>query len=324
MRPRLENFDHAAKPTQYDANGLTRAAFLRMTASILACRLGSISALADTEDKMLKRTIPSSGEQLPAIGLGTWQVFDVGTDKASRAPLSEVLETLWNAGGSVVDSSPMYGRAEGVAGDLIAAANARDKTFIATKVWTRGRVDGIAQMERSMQLMKTGKTIDLMQVHNLVDYKTHLDTLRGWKADGRVRYIGVTHYTPSAFDDLAAVLRSEKLDFVQLNYAVDDRAAEKVLLPLAADKGIAVLVNRPFGGGGALRRLKGKPLPDFAAQIGATSWAQLLLKFILAHPAVTCAIPGTSKPSHMADNVKAAMGSLPDAALRERIASAVA
>lgn len=271
---------------------------------------------------MQTRPIPSTGQALPVIGVGTWQGFDVGTGAAERGPLAQVLDALYAAGGSVVDSSPMYGRSEGVAGDLIEAKGARAKTFIATKVWTRGKAEGITQMERSMALLKSGKTIDLMQVHNLVDYKTHLDTLRGWKKDGRVKYIGVTHYTPSAFGELEAVLRSEKLDFVQLNYAVDDRAAEKVLLPLAADKGIAVLVNRPFGGGGALRSLKGKALPAFAAEIGCTSWAQLLLKFILAHPAVTCAIPGTAKPEHMADNVKAGMGALPDAALREKIAAA--
>lgn len=306
-----------------ETGGLTRAAFVRLTGAALASGLWPLRVLAaNSEEHMLTRPIPSSGQALPAIGLGTWQVFDVGSDQAARAPLAQVLDTLFMAGGSVVDSSPMYGRAEAVAGDLIAAANARDKAFIATKVWTTGRAEGIAQMERSMGLLKSGKTIDLMQVHNLVDYKTHLDTLRGWKADGRVKYIGVTHYTASAFDDLEAVLRSEKLDFVQLNYAADDRAAEKILLPLAADKGIAVLVNRPFGGGGALRRLKNKPLPDFAAETGATSWAQLLLKFILAHASITCAIPGTAKPAHMADNVKAAMGTLPDAAMREKIAAA--
>lgn len=273
---------------------------------------------------MHTRPIPSTGQALPVIGLGTWQGFDVNSEPSSRAPLAQVLNTLFDQGGSVVDSSPMYGRSEEVAGDLLAAAKARDKAFIATKVWTRGRAEGIAQMERSMALLRAGKTIDLMQVHNLIDYKVHLDTLRGWKADGRVKYIGVTHYTPSAFDELEAVLRAEKLDFVQLNYAADDRAAEAKLLPLAADKGIAVLVNRPFGGGGALRRLKDKPLPDFAADIGATSWAQLLLKFIVAHPAVTCAIPGTAKPAHMADNAKAGHGTIPDAAMRERIATAVA
>ena len=324
----LTNDDERYHPRpEYQASGLTRAAVLRLAGGLVASGLvmpglWPFAAHANSEDQMLTRPIPSSGQPLPVIGLGTWQVFDVGSDPAARAPLAQVLETLFNAGGSVVDSSPMYGRAEGVAGDLIAAAHARGKAFIATKVWTRGRADGIAQMERSMALLKAGTTIDLMQVHNLVDYKTHLDTLRGWKADGRVKYIGVTHYTPSAFDELEAVLRAEKLDFVQLNYAVDDRAAEKVLLPLAADKGIGVLINRPFGGGGALRRLKGKPLPDFAGQIGATSWAQLLLKFIIAHPAITCAIPGTAKPTHMADNVKAGTGTLPDVAMREKIAAA--
>lgn len=301
---------------------LSRAQVLRLGAGfIAAAALPHTSALA--EETMQTRPIPASGQPLPVIGLGTWQGFDVGTGAAERAPLGEVLDALYAAGGSVVDSSPMYGRSEGVAGDLIDAKGARDKTFIATKVWTRGRAEGIAQMEQSMALLKSGKTIDLMQVHNLVDYKTHLDTLRGWKKDGRVKYIGVTHYTPSAFAELEAVLRAETLDFVQLNYAVSDRAAEKTLLPLAKDKGVAVLVNRPFGGGSTLRGLKDKPLPDFASEIGCTSWAQLLLKFILAHPAITCAIPGTAKPKHMADNVKAGMGALPDNAMREKIASAI-
>lgn len=299
----------------------TRAQVLRLSAGFIAASALPIP-FAIAEEKMQTRPIPSSGQPLPVIGVGTWQGFDVGSDKAERTPLGEVLETLYAAGGSVVDSSPMYGRSEGVAGDLIAAKGARAKTFIATKVWTRGKAEGIAQMEQSMALLQSGRTIDLMQVHNLVDYKTHLDTLRGWKKEGRVKYIGVTHYTPSAFGELEAVLRAETLDFVQLNYAVSDRAAEKALLPLAKDKGVAVLVNRPFGGGGTLRGLQGKPLPAFAAEIGCTSWAQLLLKFILAHPAVTCAIPGTAKPKHMADNVKAGMGALPDNALREKIAIA--
>jgi diketogulonate reductase-like aldo/keto reductase len=302
---------------------LTRAQVLRLGAGLAG--LAALPApFAFAEEIMQTRPIPSSGQPLPVIGLGTWQGFDVGTGADERKPLSDVLAALYTAGGSVVDSSPMYGRSEGVAGDLIEASGARPKTFIATKVWTRGKAEGIAQMEQSMALLKSGKTIDLMQVHNLVDYKTHLDTLRGWKMDGRVKYIGVTHYTPSAFAELEAVLRAEPLDFVQLNYAVNDRAAEKTLLPLAKDKGIAVLVNRPFGGGGTLRGLKGKPLPDFAAEIGCTSWAQVLLKFILAHPAVTCAIPGTAKPQHMADNVKAGMGAPPDGTMREKIAAATA
>lgn len=302
---------------------ITRAAFLKGGLATGAAAVLPRGLKADqNEGRMQTRKIPSSGEELPVIGLGTWQVFDVGSGSAERAPLAEVLKALYAAGGSVVDSSPMYGLSEGVAGDLIENLGARQKTFIATKVWTRGKAEGVAQMQRSLQLFKTDK-IDLMQVHNLLDYKAHLDTLSGWKQEGRVRYVGVTHYTPSAFAELEAVLRSEKLDFVQLDYAANDRAAEKVLLPLCQDKGIAVLVNRPFGGGGLMRRLKGVPLPDFASEVGATSWAQLLLKFIIAHPAITCAIPGTAKPEHMADNVKAGMGVLPDKKMRERIASAV-
>ena len=203
---------------------------------------------------------------------------------------------LRDAGGKVFDSSPMYGRAEAVLGDLLADAPDPGHTFIATKVWTRGRQAGITQMERSFALLKA-KRIDLMQVHNLLDWETHLGTLRRWKQDGRIRYLGVTHYTASAYDELEAVMRKETLDFVQLNYSLDDRAAERKLLPLAADRGIAILVNVPFGGGGLLRRLGNRPLPDWAGEIGCTSWAQILLKFVLAQPAVTCVIPGHGQSS---------------------------
>lgn len=305
------------------AHDISRAVFLRGAAAAVAASAVGFSTEAKAGTIMLTRTIPSSGKPLPVIGLGTWQTFDVGTDTAERAPLGDVLKALFEAGGSVIDSSPMYGRSEAVVGDLLDGAQSRDKAFLATKVWTRGKSNGIEQMERSFTLMRT-KHIDLMQVHNLADWQIHLDTLKGWKADGRVSYLGVTHYTPSAFDELEAVMRAEKLDFVQLNYAIDDRAAEKKLLPLALDKGIAVLVNRPFGGGGALGRLKGKALPAFASELGCTSWAQVLLKFIVSHPAITCAIPGTRKPEHMKDNLQAGMGTLPDAAMREKIAEAAA
>ena len=197
-----------------------------------------------------------------------------------------------------------------------------DKAFLATKVWTQGRGAGIRQMEESMRLLKDQR-LDLMQIHNLVDWKAHLATLRAWKAEGRIRYLGITHYTPSAHDQLEAVMRAETLDFVQLDYALDDRAAEKRLLPLAADRGIAVIVNRPFGGGGLLGRLRDRPLPAWAAEIGCETWAQVLLKFCLGHPAVTCVIPGTRRPEHMADNARAGVGRLPDAALRARMASAL-
>lgn len=273
--------------------------------------------------KMLTRPIPSSGEPLPAIGCGTWQTFHVGASPAERAPLAEVLRILFEAGGSVIDSSPMYGPAESVAGDLLVQLKARDKAFIATKVWTTGREQGIAQMKQSMTRFRTDR-IDLMQVHNLVDRRTHLATLRAWKGEGRIRYLGVTHYTASAYDDLEAVMRAESLDFVQLNYAMNDRAAERRLLPLAADRGIAVVVNQPFGGGDLLRSLIGRPLPDWAAEIDCASWAQILLKFVLSHPSVTCVIPGTGKPEHMRDNVRAGMGRMPDPAMRERMAASIA
>ena len=271
---------------------------------------------------MQARKIPSTGESLPVVGCGTWRTFDVGAAPAERAPLAEVLRVLFDAGGSVIDSSPMYGKAEGVVGDLLAAAGTRDKAFLATKVWTSGREAGIAQMEQSFQRLRTPR-IDLLQVHNLVDWRTHLATLRDWKAQGRIRYIGITHYTASAYAEVEAVLRAEPLDFLQINYSIDARQAEERLLPLAAERGTAVIVNMPFGGGGLLRRLRTQPLPGWAGEIGCGSWAQLLLKFVLSHPAVTCTIPGTTWPEHMADNAAAAAGGFPDAAFWQRNANSV-
>lgn len=217
----------------------------------------------------------------------------------------------------------MYGKAEAVAGELLAESNAHTKAFIATKVWTRGREAGIAQMQNSFKLLKTDK-IDLMQIHNLLDWKIHLPTLREWKEAGRIRYLGVAHYTASAFADLEAVMSAETLDFVQFNYSAVDRAAERRLLPLAAERGIAVIANYPLASGSALRAVSGRPLPDWAAEIDCTSWAQLLLKFVVSHPAMTCAIPGTGNPSHMADNVRAGFGRIPDEAMRNRIAASCA
>ncbi len=275
-------------------------------------------AVAQTGVRMHQRRIPASGELLPVVGVGTWRTFDVGAKPEDRAPLAEVLRLLFEAGGSAIDTSPMYGSAEAVVGDLLAAANARAKAFIATKVWTTGRDAGIAQMRNSLRLLKTDR-IDLMQIHNLVDWRAHMPTLRAWKAEGRIRYLGITHYTQSAHGELESVMRTEKWDFVQLNYALDDRAVERTLLPLAAERGIAVIVNQPFGGGGLLRKLSSRKLPDWAGEIGVTSWAQLLLKFVLANPAVTCVIPGTGKPAHMTDNLQAGFGIYPDAALLKRM-----
>lgn len=297
--------------------GLTRQGFL---GAALAAAFGSGAAAQGAE--LHRRPIPASGETLPVIGLGTWRGFDVGAKPAERGPLREVVATLLAKGGRVIDSSPMYGRAEGVTGDLVAEAGARERTFLATKVWTSGREAGIAQMKRSLQLLRTER-LDLMQIHNLLDWRTHLPTLRAWKEEGRIRYLGISHYTESAYDAVEAVLKAERLDFLQINYALDDRAAEERLLPLAAEKGVAVLVNRPFGGGGLLRRLAKTPLPDYAAEIGCTSWAEILLKYVVSHPAVTCAIPGTADPGHMAANLRAGTGALPDDSLRRRMAAAL-
>jgi aryl-alcohol dehydrogenase-like predicted oxidoreductase len=271
---------------------------------------------------MNTRPIPSTQEALPVIGCGTWIGFDQrpGTDEYQRLP--GVLEALFAAGGKVIDSSPMYGRSESVVGALLAASGQREKAFLATKVWTSGREAGIAQMEQSFQRLRTPR-IDLLQVHNLVDWRTHLATLRDWKAQGRVRYIGITHYTASAYAEVEAVLRAEPLDFLQINYSIDARQAEERLLPLAAERGMAVIVNMPFGGGGLLRRLRAQPLPAWAGEIGCGSWSQLLLKFVLSHPAVTCTIPGTTWPEHMTDNAAAAAGTFPDAAFWQRHAGSI-
>ncbi len=293
---------------------LTRSAFLQLAGTSLLGR----SVFAQAGTLMHKRKVPSTGEMLGVVGLGTWQTFDVGSAPAERAPLADVVRALLDGGGSVIDSSPMYGRSEGVAGDVIQSLGARDRTFIATKVWTSGRAAGIAQMEQSLKLFHTDR-IDLMQIHNLLDWQVHLETLRAWKKEGRIRLLGVTHYTESAHDQLEAVLKRETFDFVQINYAIDDRGAERRLLKTAADKGVAVLVNRPFGGGGLMRKLSGRPLPAWARDIGCTSWAQILLKFVLAHPAITCAIPGTSKPEHMRDNIQAGTGEYPDAGLLKKM-----
>ncbi len=269
---------------------------------------------------MMTRPIPATNESLPVIGLGTYRVLDVQADSTEYRELPGVLDALFAAGGSVIDSSPMYGRAEETAGELLAARNLRSKAFIATKVWTQGKQAGIAQMENSFRLLRTDR-IDLMQIHNLVDWRTHLPTLRQWKEQGRIRYIGITHYTSSAYDAVEAALKAEQFDFLQINYALDDRDAEKRILPLAKERGVAVLCNRPFGGGGLLGRLKDKPLPGWAGDIGAKSWAQLALKFVIAHPAITCAIPGTGKPSNMTEDAAAGSGApLSDAQKRELIA----
>lgn len=260
-------------------------------------------------NRLIERIIPSSGESIPLVGCGTWQTFDVGSSPNELEGPSSVIGALVEGGGKLIDSSPMYGQAERVTGEILSRSGLRGKTFLATKVWTRGKESGIDQMSRSFELLKTD-IIDLMQVHNLLDWQVHLPTLKEWKAQGRIRYLGVTHYTDSAHSDLEAAIRTGEFDFVQLNYSVADRAAEKRLLPAAKDLGVAVLVNRPFGEGSLIRRLARMPLPDFARELGTQTWPQLALRYVISNPAVTCAIPATSSSEHMRDNMRAA--SLPE------------
>ncbi len=262
------------------------------------------------DQKIMKRPIHSSSEQLPVIGLGTWQTFDVSVGSGERDQLKQVLKELKKYGGSVVDSSPMYGRSENVVGNLSTELGIVDQLFMATKVWINGKESGINQMNRSMKLMGK-RPIDLMQIHNLLDWETHIKTLKDWKAKGKIRYIGITHYVNSVYRNMEHIMRNEPLDFIQLNYSIDSREAEKRILPLAKDLGISVLINRPYGGGSLFRKVKGKELPGWAGEIQIESWGQFFLKYLLSNESVTCVIPGTSKPHHMIDNLKAGLGRLP-------------
>jgi aryl-alcohol dehydrogenase-like predicted oxidoreductase len=280
------------------------------------------TAAANPAATRILRKIPSSGEELPVIGLGTSGPFEVGDSAAERAPLQEVLAEFFASGGRLIDTSPMYSTAERVLGELL-TPDMHQRVFLATKVWTRGEASGVTQMTHSEQLMKS-KRLDLIQVHNLLDLDTQLKTLYAWKAAQRVRYVGITHYTVSAYADLARVLARAQLDFVQFNYSPVTRVAEQRLLPLAAERGVAVLVNRPFEDSALFQAVLGRPLPEWAADVDATSWGQLALKFIASHPAVTCIIPATGKVAHLKDNLGGGRGRLPDARQREAIAQAFA
>ena len=283
-----------------------------------AWTLGLPAARAQSET-MQQREIPSSGEAVPVIGLGTSRTFDVGESESERKPLKEVLQQFFDLGGRLVDTSPMYGTAESVVGALATELGLADELFLATKVWTSGKDDGIHQMNASLKKLQSEK-VDLMQVHNLVDTETHLETLRQWKEDGRVRYIGITHYRSDAFPALAQVMRDTDVDFVQLNYSLSEPEAEQTMLPLAAERGVAVIVNRPFARGELFRKTRDKPLPEWAGEFDCRSGAQFFLKYVVSHPAVTCAIPATSDPTHLKDNMQAGYGALPDAGQRKRMA----
>jgi len=297
-----------------------------MVAAGAGTAFGALPALAPAKtnsNTQLMRTIPKSGEQIPAMGLGTSGSFEVGTSAADRAGVKEVLRLYIDNGGRLIDTSPMYGSAETVTGDLAAELGIQKDLFIATKVWTDdGRAAGEKQMKTSMERLRTER-VDLMQVHNLVDWKTQLATLRTWKRRDRIRYLGITDYRVLAYDGLARLIKNENLDFVQFNYSIVTREAENMLLPLAADKGTAVLINRAFEDGALFRRVRGKEVPAWAAEFDCYSWAQFFLKYVLAHPAVTCVIPATGKPKHMIDNMGAGLGPLPDEKTRRRMVATI-
>jgi aryl-alcohol dehydrogenase-like predicted oxidoreductase len=280
------------------------------------------SPVSHAQSSVLKRAIPKSREALPVIGLGTYSVFDVAPNAPEMAELKDVLKAFVAGGASLIDSSPMYGRAEATTGELATALGVQASLFLATKVWTRGRDAGIRQMQDSLHLMRA-KRIDLMQVHNLLDLETHLKTLREWKAAGTIRYLGITHYHAGAYRELEKLLKTRDYDFVQFNYSLAEREAEERLLATAAESGTAVIINRPFAQGELFAKVKGRELPAWAAEFDCGSWAQFFLKYIIAHPAVTCVIPGTGKLRHMTDNLKAGAGRLPDARMKKRMAELI-
>jgi len=303
------------KISKYDNS---RRHFLKSTAaaSLAYSLLPQIASAA--EARVIKKTIPSSGERLSVIGLGTSRTLDVSTSESSISPLVEVIQAFFDRGGQLIDSSPMYGNAESVTGALLEQAKNKQDLFSATKVWTYGKDEGIRQMQHSMQRMGVD-TIDLMQIHNLRDWRVHIDTLVDWKAQGKIRYIGITTSHGRYHEDLEKIMQQLPLDFVQFSYNITNRVAEQRLLPIAQERGIATLINRPFQRGSLFRLVKGKPLPEWAADIDCASWGQFFLKFIASHPGVTCIIPATSKLKHMVDNMTAGYGRLPDEKTRQRM-----
>ncbi len=275
---------------------------------------GGLSAL---EGPMIQHRIPSSGESVPVIGIGTSRRYQ-GTTEAERATLREVLRRFKELRGTVIDTAPSYGNAETVVGDLVADLGIRNSLFLATKVGAHGRDAGIEQMEQSLKRLRTPK-IDLIAVHNLRDTQTQLRTLRDWKQAGRIRYVGITTSTDWQYREFEQAMTIEALDFIQVDYAIDNRNAEQRILPLAADRGMAVMINLPLGRGRLFEAVRGQDLPRWARDFDCTSWAQFFLKYVVSHPAVTCAIPGTAKVEYVIDNLGAARGRLPDPAMRRRM-----
>lgn len=300
-------------------SAVNRREFIRLGAGSAALACG-LRGQAVNASELMHAIIPSSGRQVTRVGLGTWRVFDVGGDLTARTQLVEVLKAFAAAGGDIVDTSPMYGSAETVLGDLAAETGLREKLFFATKVWTSGADAGLAQMESSLRKLRTGR-VELMEIHNLLDWRAHLPNLRRWKEEGRIAHLGVTHYAAGALGDLTRVVKSEQLDFVQYALSLEEPQAARDFLKLCADRGVAFIANRPFAEGAAFAKVRGKSLPPWTAELGIASWAQFLLKWILAHPEVTCAIAGTSRVAHLRDNLDAARGPALNAADRDRLAA---
>jgi diketogulonate reductase-like aldo/keto reductase len=297
---------------------ITRRTFILGTGAMAAAvAFAPIGLLGETRTP-IRRPIHSTGEQLPVLGMGTWRTFDAEPDAALRDQLAEVIRIFFDNGGTLIDSSPMYGRSESMIGELLNITGHQNDIFAATKVWTDGRQAGIDQMRQSMQRMGV-EVMDLMQIHNLRDWQTHLPVLREWKEQGRIRYIGITTSHGRYHDEFEQLMKTHELDFVQFTYNLESREAEDRLLPLAADRGIATLINRPFGQGDLFRKVRDRPLPEWSTEFDCRSWGQYFLKYIVSHPAVTCVIPATSRAHHMEDNMQAGFGRLPDAALRKRM-----
>jgi diketogulonate reductase-like aldo/keto reductase len=297
---------------------IDRRTALKWVAAATAAALAPSRLSAEEAPFMTTRKIPGSGELIPVIGMGTSDTFDAGNDAMRRAALQDVLRSLVEGGGSVIDTSPMYGSAERVLGDLIDELRLGPKLWLATKVWTRGREAGANQIDESFARLRA-RRLDLLQIHNLLDWREHVPTLRALQEAGRVRYSGITHYRADAHAELERVLAAERFDWVQVNYSLAEPEAAERLLPFCQEKGIAVMVNRPFADGALFARVRGKPLPPWATEVGCESWGQYFLRWIASHPAVTCVIPATSKPQHMTDNAAAGRAPLPDARQRERM-----
>ena len=298
----------------YDV-AISRRHFLKAMCGFSALMAFRPHALFAARASLIRRAIPSSGEPLSVIGMGTSRTF--GYD-VSKQELGEVMQAFFDHGGQLIDSSPMYGPAESLVGDLLKTTKNTEGLFVATKVWTSGKESGIEQMQQSMRRIGV-QVIDLMQIHNLYDWRVHIHTLREWKEQGKIRYLGITTSHGSRHAEFEKIMKEERLDFAQFSYNLGNRVAEERLLPIAADKGIATLINRPFQRGGLFRAVKGQTLPAWAAELDCNSWAQFFLKFIVSHPNVTNVIPATSKVKHMIDNMGAGYGRLPDARTRQRM-----